>query len=290
MLDSHSYSLKDKIKKKVLGWVLGALVVATLAVPIFGFILHFINKKDLAFLKREDCLENLECIGRGGAGEVYKNGNLEDFLKRDQKGRNKLDWLLRYKISIWVGVGLEYLHINYRPRIIHQDLKSGNILLDDDMEARIADFDLAMAMPDDQSQVVLSNVGDIIGYIAPKYYTMGVFNDKCDIYSFSVMLGVSVTGKFSLGEFFCQECAISLVHWMRNITSENLNVVIDPILVGNGFENRMFCVLRIGSLCTRGVHGPDRLKAWPRPNEIWVIFCLASKWSELGPKSIKQTQ
>lgn len=183
--------------------------------------------------------------------EFMKNGSLQDVLHRVEKGEMELDWLSRHKIALGITAGLEYLHTSHSPRIIHRDLKPANILLDDDMEARIADFGLAKAMPDAQTHISTSNVAGTVGYIAPEYHQIFKFSDKCDIYSFGVMLGVLVIGKLPSDEFFQNTDEMSLVKWMRNVmTSENPKAAIDARLIGNGYEEQMLLVLKIACFCT----------------------------------------
>ncbi|BAT79436.1 hypothetical protein LR48_Vigan04g070200 [Vigna angularis] len=183
--------------------------------------------------------------------EFMKNGSLLDLLQKVQNGEGELDWLARHRIMLGVAAGLEYLHMNHSPRIIHRDLKPGNILLDDDMEARIADFGLAKAMPDYKTHVTTSKVAGTVGYIAPEYHQILKFTDKCDIYSFGVILGVLVTGKLPSDEFFQHTDEISLVKWLRNIlSSENPKKAIDPKLLENGYEEQMLLVAKIACFCT----------------------------------------
>jgi hypothetical protein len=183
--------------------------------------------------------------------EFMKNGSLQDMLTKVERGEAELDWLSRHKIALGVAAGLEYLHMSHSPRIIHRDLKPANILLDDDMEARIADFGLAKAMPDAQTHISTSKVAGTVGYIAPEYHQIFKFSDKCDIYSFGVMLGVLVMGKLPSDDFFQHTDEMSLVKWMRNtIISENPKDAIDARLIGNGFEEQMLLVLKIACFCT----------------------------------------
>jgi len=184
--------------------------------------------------------------------EFMKNGSLQDMLNPAPDGSTRdFDWFARLKVAIGVAAGLEYLHMNHTPRIIHRDLKPGNVLLDDDMEARIADFGLAKAMPDANTHISTSNLAGTVGYIAPEYHQTLKFTDKCDIYSFGVLLGVLVMGKLPSDNFFQETTEMSLVKWMRNvITSENPRQALDPKLLGNGFEEQMLLVLKIACFCT----------------------------------------
>ncbi|XP_059442375.1 leucine-rich repeat receptor-like serine/threonine/tyrosine-protein kinase SOBIR1 [Corylus avellana] len=197
----------------------------------------------LAHLSRPDCHYLVY--------EFMKNGSLQDLLNEVSEGNRDFDWFARLRVAIGVAAGLEYLHMNHTPRIIHRDLKPGNILLDDDMEARIADFGLAKAMPDAHTHISTSNVAGTVGYIAPEYHQTLKFTDKCDIYSFGVMLGVLVIGKLPSDNFFQDTNEMSLVKWMRNVmTSENPRQAIDEKLLGNGFEEQMLLVLKIACFCT----------------------------------------
>ncbi|KAL6973124.1 Leucine-rich repeat receptor-like serine/threonine/tyrosine-protein kinase sobir1 [Sarracenia purpurea var. burkii] len=183
--------------------------------------------------------------------EFMKNGSLQDILNQVSAGNRELDWLSRHRIAAGVAAGLEYLHMGHSPRIIHRDLKPANILLDDDMEARIADFGLAKAVPDANTHVTTSNVAGTVGYIAPEYHQTLKFTDRCDIYSFGVLLGVLVIGKLPSDDFFQHTPEMSLVKWMRNVmTSEDPKRAIDTKLIGNGYEEQMLLVLKIACFCT----------------------------------------
>ncbi|KAK9926762.1 hypothetical protein M0R45_023975 [Rubus argutus] len=183
--------------------------------------------------------------------EYMKNGSLQDMLSETSERRRELDWATRHRIALGIASGLEYLHVHHTPHIIHRDLKPANVLLDDDMEARIADFGLAKAMPDYQTHITTSNVAGTVGYIAPEYHQTLKFTDKCDIYSFGVLLGVLIIGKLPSDDFFQSTSEMSLVKWMKNVlTSEDPKQAIDPVLMGNGLEDQMLLVLKIACFCT----------------------------------------
>ncbi|KAB2633262.1 leucine-rich repeat receptor-like serine/threonine/tyrosine-protein kinase SOBIR1 [Pyrus ussuriensis x Pyrus communis] len=149
--------------------------------------------------------------------EFMKNGSLKDMLNQVANGTRQLDWLTRHNIALGVAAGLEYLHTNNTPQIIHGALGAANILLDGDMEARIADFGQAKAMPDGQTHILIFNI----------------------------------SGALPSDEFFQNTNEMSLVKWMRNVmTSENPRQAIDPKLLGNGYEEQMLLVLKIACFCT----------------------------------------
>ncbi|KAJ8559836.1 hypothetical protein K7X08_003894 [Anisodus acutangulus] len=212
-------------------------------IQIVGQIRHRNLLPLLAHMPRPDCHYLVY--------EYMKNGSLQDILQQVTEGTRELDWLGRHRIASGIAAGLEYLHINHTQRIIHRDLKPANVLLDDDMEARIADFGLAKAVPDAHTHVTTSNVAGTVGYIAPEYHQTLKFTDKCDIYSFGVVLAVLVIGKLPSDEFFQHTSEMSLVKWLRNVmTSDEPKSAIDPKLIGNGYEEQMLLVLKIACFCT----------------------------------------
>ncbi|KAK3132217.1 hypothetical protein QOZ80_6AG0517720 [Eleusine coracana subsp. coracana] len=162
-----------------------------------------------------------------------------------------LPWPARLRVAVGVAAGLEYLHLSQRPPIVHRDLKPANILLDDDMEARIADFGLAKTMPDEHTHFTASKVAGTLGYIAPEYHQTYKFTVKCDVYSFGVVLAVLATGKEPTHDFFTQVDDIGLVKWLRRLMQDgDLAQAIDPAIAGQGFEEQILLVLRIAVFCT----------------------------------------
>lgn len=140
--------------------------------------------------------------------------------------------------------------MHHCPRIIHRDLNPVNVLLDDDMEARISGFGFARAIPDAHTHITTSNVVGTVEYIAPEYLQMLTRTEKCDIY-FGVLLAGLVMGKLPSDKFFQHTNEMSFVKWMRNVmASENSKRAIDSKLVGNGCEEQMLLVLKIACFCT----------------------------------------
>ncbi|EER88257.1 hypothetical protein BDA96_10G148900 [Sorghum bicolor] len=164
-----------------------------------------------------------------------------------------LSWPARLRVAVGVAAGLEYLHVSHQPQIIHRDLKPANILLDDDLEPRIADFGLAKAMPDSHTHVTASNVAGTLGYIAPEYYQTVKFTAKCDVYSFGVILAVLATGKEPSDQFFTEtEEVVGLVKWLRRVMESGEHAqAIDPAIAGAGHDEQILLLLRIALFCTK---------------------------------------
>ncbi|KAJ4851336.1 hypothetical protein Tsubulata_005703 [Turnera subulata] len=181
--------------------------------------------------------------------EYMQNGNLGEALHDKQAARLLVDWVSRYNIALGVAQGLAYLHHDCHPPVIHRDIKSNNILLDANLEARIADFGLARMMM--QKNETVSMVAGSYGYIAPEYgYTLKV-DEKIDIYSYGVVLLELLTGKRPLDPAFGE--SVDIVEWIRRKIRDNrsLEEALDPNL-GNckHVQEEMLLVLRIALLCT----------------------------------------
>ncbi|CAM0914051.1 unnamed protein product [Alopecurus aequalis] len=198
-------------------------------------------------LKKQQVVPADESQQYGGGGNDSSAAKPED-----DNSRVWLSWPERLRVAVGIASGLEYLHESQRPQIIHRDLKPANILLDDDMEARIADFGLAKAMPDEQTHVSTSHLAGTWGYIAPEYHQTLKFTAKCDVFSFGVILAVLATGKEPADQFFVTEVdEVGLVKWLRRVVQNgDYAEAIDPALAGGGHEEQILLVLRIAVFCT----------------------------------------
>ncbi|CAL9002028.1 unnamed protein product [Prunus brigantina] len=128
--------------------------------------------------------------------EYMENGSLGDCLHGEKVGALE-DWGKRFEIAVGSAHGLAYLHHDCVPAIVHRDVKSNNILLDEEWTPRVADFGLAKTLQKDVAAGcgAMSRIAGSYGYIAPEYaYTLKV-TEKSDVYSFGVVLLELITGK-----------------------------------------------------------------------------------------------
>ncbi|CAN6313491.1 unnamed protein product [Urochloa humidicola] len=167
--------------------------------------------------------------------EYVPNKTLEHHLHG--KGVPVMNWPTRLAIALGSAKGLAYLHEDCHPRIIHRDIKAANILLDENFEAKVADFGLAKLTTDTNTHVSTRVMGTF-GYLAPEYASSGKLTDKSDVFSFGVMLLELITGKRPVDPTNYMED--SLVDWARPLLAQalseegNFDELLDPRL-----ENRV---------------------------------------------------
>ncbi|KAL4572398.1 hypothetical protein LXL04_019173 [Taraxacum kok-saghyz] len=125
--------------------------------------------------------------------EYAKHGSLDKYLSSFE-----LSWTKRLQISIGAARGFSYLHNDVGPqhRVLHRDIKSSNILLDDDWEAKISDFGLSKIGPSNvECTFLLTNACGTIGYVDPEYARTGILTKESDVYSFGVVLFEILCGR-----------------------------------------------------------------------------------------------
>ncbi|XP_045786994.1 cysteine-rich receptor-like protein kinase 10 [Trifolium pratense] len=192
------------------------------------------------------CLERKE---RLLVYEFVHNKSLDYFIF-DPIKKAQLDWERRYKIIGGIARGLLYLHEDSRLRIIHRDLKASNILLDENMNAKISDFGMARLLLVDQTQVNTNKIVGTYGYMAPEYAMFGQFTVKSDVFSFGVLVLEIISGQ-KISRFLdgqSQEDLLSFA-W-RNWREGTITNIIDPSLK-NGSQNEIMRCIHIGLLCVQ---------------------------------------
>ncbi|XP_073312958.1 uncharacterized protein [Primulina huaijiensis] len=181
--------------------------------------------------------------------EYMPNGSLGDLLHSNE--HRLLDWPMRFKIALDSAEGLSYLHNDCVPPIVHRDVKSNNILLDEDFGAKLSDFGVAKFVKAVSRGVEsMSVIAGSCGYIAPEYaYTLHV-NEKSDIYSFGIVILELVTGRRPIDREFGEK---DLPAWICAILDrKGVEHVLDPNL-DSRFKEHICKVLDIGLLCIRSL-------------------------------------
>ncbi|KAM7252320.1 hypothetical protein ACFE04_024203 [Oxalis oulophora] len=186
--------------------------------------------------------------------EYMSNGSLADVLHGDKSGGD-IDWATRFTVALGAAQGLAYLHHDCVPAIVHRDVKSNNILLDEEMKPRVADFGLAKTLKRDVGCVEaggMSRVAGSYGYIAPEYaYTLKV-TEKSDVYSFGVVLLEVISGKRPNDASFGENKDI--VKW---ITEEALSSFNEEEYDKNNSESRWKNITKLVDLRINNLSAMD---------------------------------
>ncbi|XP_059634612.1 probable serine/threonine-protein kinase PBL21 [Cornus florida] len=182
--------------------------------------------------------------------EYMPRGSLEDHLFDIDTDKEPLGWSTRIKIAVGAARGLEYLHCKANPPVIYRDLKSANILLDNDFNAKLSDFGLAKLGPVGDNTHVSTRVMGTYGYCAPEYAMTGKLNLKSDIYSFGVVLLELITGRKAI-DGTKKPGEQNLVAWSRPFLSDRKKFVqlVDPVLKGRFPLRSLHHAVAITAMC-----------------------------------------
>ncbi|XP_058199547.1 serine/threonine-protein kinase PCRK1-like isoform X2 [Rhododendron vialii] len=163
--------------------------------------------------------------------ELMRNKSLEDHLLA--RVASPLPWMARLKIAQDTARGLAYLHEEMDFQLIFRDLKTSNILLDEDFNAKLSDFGLARQGPAAGLSHISTSVVGTVGYAAPEYVQTGKLTAKSDVWSFGVVLYELITGRRAL-ERNLPRSEQKLLEWVRPYVSDSkkLRLILDPRLEG----------------------------------------------------------
>ncbi|GFS45241.1 BRI1 like [Actinidia rufa] len=201
--------------------------------------------------------------------EYMKWGSLESVLHEKLKGGgSKLDWAARKKIAIGSARGLAFLHHSCIPHIIHRDMKSSNVLLDEAFEARVSDFGMARLVNALDTHLSVSTLAGTPGYVPPEYYQSFRCTTKGDVYSYGVILLELLSGKRPIDplEFGDDN---NLVGWAKQLQKEKRSdEILDPELISHDSgDAELYQCLRIAFECL-----DDRPLRRPTMIQVMAMF------------------
>ncbi|KAJ8448127.1 hypothetical protein Cgig2_031851 [Carnegiea gigantea] len=178
-----------------------------------------------------------------------------------------LTWSQRVKIAFGAAKGLEFLHEKLQPSIVHRDVRSSNVLLFDDFQAKIADFNLTSASSETAARLHSTRVLGTFGYHAPEYAMTGQITQKSDVYSFGVVLLELLTGRKPV-DHTMPKGQQSLVTWATpRLSEDKVKQCVDPKLNENYPPKAVAKMAAVAALCVQ-------YEADFRPNMTIVVKAL----------------
>ncbi|KFK30713.1 hypothetical protein AALP_AA6G017900 [Arabis alpina] len=201
--------------------------------------------------------------------DYVDNGNLEQWIHGDVGDKSPLTWDIRMNIILCMAKGLAYLHEGLEPKVVHRDIKSSNILLDRQWNAKVSDFGLAKLLFAESSYVTTRVMGTF-GYVAPEYACTGMLNEKSDIYSFGILIMEIITGRNPV-DYSRPQGEVNLVEWLKTMVGNRRSEeVIDPKIPEPPTSKALKRVLLVALRCV----DPDANK---RPKMGHIIHMLEAE-------------
>ncbi|XP_050231695.1 LRR receptor-like serine/threonine-protein kinase IOS1 [Mercurialis annua] len=209
--------------------------------------------------------------------EYMDNGDLDHLMS----GRNRqlLNWERRLDIVVEAAKGLEYLHSGCKPPIVHRDIKTANILLNDKFQAKLADFGLSKSFPVEGGTHLSTVVAGTPGYLDPEYSLTNWLTEKSDVYSFGIVLLKIITGRPVIA--LADDKTIHIAQWVKSfLENGDIKAVIDPLLGDEFNVNSVWKAVEIAMACASPTSAG-------RPNMSQVVTelsdCLAAETARARP-------
>ncbi|KAL8261090.1 hypothetical protein R6Q59_025139 [Mikania micrantha] len=139
-----------------------------------------------------------------------------------------MSWAARIKVALDAARGIEYLHVYADPPIIHRDIKSSNILLDDDWTGKVSDFGLCLMGPSDNRSHLSLRAAGTVGYMDPEYYKFEQLTSKSDVYSFGVVLLELLSGHRAIHKNEMGEKRNVVDSVVPYIVNDEIHRILDP--------------------------------------------------------------
>ncbi|KAF8091992.1 hypothetical protein N665_0428s0002 [Sinapis alba] len=199
------------------------------------------------------CEENSEMIL---VYEFIEKGTLQEHLYGSDFP--SLSWTQRLEICIGAARGLQYLHSGSEEAIIHRDVKSTNILLDENTVAKVADFGISKLVVRSQELISIStNIKGTYGYLDPEYMYTRILTDKSDVYSFGVVLLEVLCARPALNRHLPLE-EQNLADWAMSCKSNRMvDKIVDQRLVGQIEPNVLKKFMEVAEKCLKD-NGDER--------------------------------
>ncbi|KAJ1442149.1 Serine/threonine-protein kinase, active site [Sesbania bispinosa] len=200
-------------------------------------------------------------------------------LRELKPGEPVLDWATRKRVALGTARGLEYLHEQCDPKIIHRDVKAANILLDGDFEAVVGDFGLAKLV-DVRKTNVTTQVRGTMGHIAPEYLSTGKSSERTDVFGYGIMLLELVTGQRAIdfSRLEDEDDVLLLDHVKKLQREKKLDAIVDSNLNKNYNIEEVEMIVQVALLCTQG--SPEDRPVMSEVVRMLEGEGLAERWEE----------
>ncbi|PQM34621.1 L-type lectin-domain containing receptor kinase IX.1-like [Prunus yedoensis var. nudiflora] len=177
--------------------------------------------------------------------ELMPNGSLDSHLFKEQ---SLLTWEARYKVAQGLASGLFYLHHEWEQCVLHRDIKSSNVMLDSNFNAKLGDFGLARLV-DHGEEPQTTTLAGTLGYMAPEYVITGKASKESDVYSFGIVALEISCGRKPIDRNFTSS-QINMVEWVWELYGEGkLIEAVDSKLCGDFDEKQLEYLMIVGLWC-----------------------------------------
>ncbi|XP_010460387.1 PREDICTED: LEAF RUST 10 DISEASE-RESISTANCE LOCUS RECEPTOR-LIKE PROTEIN KINASE-like 1.1 [Camelina sativa] len=196
--------------------------------------------------------------------EFIPNGNLFELLHNEHDDPTLPTWEARLRIAIDIAGALSYLHSAAASPIYHRDIKSTNIMLDEDFRAKVSDFGTSRSITIDQSHLT-TMVSGTVGYVDPEYFQSSQFTEKSDVYSFGVVLVELITGEKPVSFQRSKENRSLVTYFNLSMRENRISDIIDSRIRNNCKLEQVMMIAKLAKTCLN-------LKGKKRPNmrEVWM--------------------
>ncbi|XP_052726717.1 LRR receptor-like serine/threonine-protein kinase IOS1 [Vigna angularis] len=218
-----------------------------------------------------------EGTNKGFIYEYMANGNLQEHLSGKRSKRNFFSWEKRLRIAVDAASGLEYLQNGCKPPIFHRDIKSTNILLNENLQAKLSDFGLSKIILTDGETHVSTVIAGTPGYLDPEYYLTNRLTEKSDVYSFGVVLLEIITSQPVMAK---NQEKTHISEWVRSLIAKgDIDAVVDSRLEGDFDSNSVWKTVEIATACVS-----------PNPNRRPIISVVVTDLKESLTMELARTE